>query len=128
MSDLPHWFKRLEINCGEYFEETESFARESGQLEQFHGRLEYMAHGHQSDEELALFGGNIADYRVVLFSDFAPHSFAFEMQYKKKEEDEWEFFMNGGLIYHGSHDGHGSGGAPTFSVTMDKADGWRVHT
>jgi hypothetical protein len=128
VSDLPHWFKRLKINCEDYFEEVEAFARESGQLESFHGQLAHLTHGHQSDEELALFGSRIAEFRTVLFHDFAPHSFAFEMQYKKEEDEEWKHFMNGGLIYHGPHDGYGSGGSPTFSVTVDKAEGWRVHT
>jgi hypothetical protein len=36
--------------------------------------------------------------------------------------------MNGGLLYHGSHDGFGSGSGPTFAVTLSPTDGWSVHT
>lgn len=36
--------------------------------------------------------------------------------------------MNGGLIYHGSHDGGGDGSAPTFSVCLTPTTGWSIHT
>lgn len=34
----------------------------------------------------------------------------------------------GGLIFHGSHDGGGDGGAPSFSVCLSPVDGWSIHT
>ena len=52
-----------------------------------------------------------------LFTDFAPLSFTFKAG-----------GLFGGMIYHGPHDGFGSGGEPTFSVCVDKAYGWRLHT
>lgn len=36
--------------------------------------------------------------------------------------------VNGGIIYHGARDGFGSGNGPTFSVTIDKAEGYLIHT
>lgn len=35
---------------------------------------------------------------------------------------------NGGIIFHGSHDGYGSGSAPTFSVCINPTDGYSIHT
>jgi hypothetical protein len=55
--------------------------------------------------------------RAELFGDGAPLSFT------------WRAggFM-GGLLFHGPHDGYGSGASPTFSVTLTPAYGWRIHT
>ena len=63
-------------------------------------------------------------YLVTLYNDFAPLS----MEFSIKENDR--LILYGGLIYHGPHDGYGSGGAPTFSVSLstDKKAGWSIHT
>lgn len=63
-------------------------------------------------------------YRVDLFSDFAPQSLYFELYW------EGEFSMNGGMIFHGPHDGGGNGSAPTFSVSInpDSKPHWSIHT
>lgn len=34
----------------------------------------------------------------------------------------------GGIIYHGSRDGFGRGGYPTFSVSTDHEEGYQIHT
>lgn len=44
-----------------------------------------------------------------------------------RHQDE-KFWFNGGLIFHGPHDGGGNGGAPTFSVSLTPQDGWSIHT
>lgn len=36
--------------------------------------------------------------------------------------------MNGGIILHGARDGFGSGDGPTYSVSMDKSEGYQIHT
>ncbi len=59
---------------------------------------------------------------TTIFNDFAPKSFEFV----RKKDDK--FSGNGGIIYHGPHDGYGSGGAPTFSVCVGKTKGWAIHT
>ncbi len=54
-------------------------------------------------------------------------SFGFVMW--RKMEDGAEFVCgNGGVIFHVSHDGGGSGAAPTFSVCAEPTDGWQIHT
>lgn len=59
---------------------------------------------------------------VKLFSDFAPLSLEFVIT------DNGRFVLNGGFIFHGKHDGFGSGSAPTFSVCLEKTVGWAIHT
>ena len=66
--------------------------------------------------------------RCVLYRDFAPLSFAFTMEVRKSPEDEYEYWFNGGLIFHGPHDNGGDGGFPTLSVNLNPTDGWSVHT
>jgi hypothetical protein len=63
-------------------------------------------------------------YTVTLYSDFAPYSLSFEITMNEK------LILNGGFIFHGSHDGYGNGSAPTFSVCIDPDNkpGWRIHT
>lgn len=41
---------------------------------------------------------------------------------------EYEHWFSGGLLYHGSHDGWGSGAGPVFSVTLTPCTGWAIHT
>lgn len=56
--------------------------------------------------------------------DFAEHSFYFVRQ------KDGRFKGNGGIIFHGKHDGFGSGSAPTFSVSSDNSreTRWEIHT
>ena len=63
-------------------------------------------------------------YDVTLYSDFAPLSLEFVIKEKER------FVLNGGFIFHGKHDVFGSGGAPSFSVSLsqDKVTGWSIHT
>ncbi len=92
--------------------EIKAFAKEHDLLESFHrtcSRLEeYIAKG----------------YTVTLYSDFAPLS----MEFSNMENDK--LILCGGFIFHGPHDGYGSGAAPTFSVSLstDKKAGWSIHT
>lgn len=60
---------------------------------------------------------------TYIYSDGAKLSFYFE-RYTKENI----FRGNGGIIFHGSHDGFGSGSAPTFSVCINPTNGWSVHT
>jgi hypothetical protein len=64
--------------------------------------------------------------RVVLSPDFAPHSFGFAVE--TKTDEGWCELLSGAAIYHGAHDGGGSGGAPTFSVSLTPVKGWAIHT
>jgi len=93
-------------------DEIKAFAKENNLLEHFietFSRLETY-----SDK----------GYLVTLYSDFAPLSIEFSIT------DNGRLILNGGFIFHGSHDGYGSGGAPTFSVCIDPDNkpGWSIHT
>lgn len=66
--------------------------------------------------------------------DFAPHSFSFMLD--RLDEDEsvelgvpvYKPWFHGGLIYHGQHDGHGSGAGPSFATCLVPTSGWSIHT
>ena len=93
-------------------DKIKTFAKEKNMLESFNetfSRLE-----NYSDK----------GYTVTLYSDFAPHSLYFEITMNEK------FILNGGFIFHGPHDGYGSGGATTFSVCIDPCNRpeWSIHT
>jgi Domain of unknown function (DUF4120) len=64
--------------------------------------------------------------RVVLCPDFAPHSFEFLVE--RSVPDGWEATLIGGLLFHGPHDGFGSGAGPTFAVSLTSTVGWSIHT
>lgn len=61
---------------------------------------------------------------VNLGVDFAPYSFAFAVLDKESKR----LILNGGIIFHGKHDGFGNGSAPTFSVSLSNEKGWKIHT
>jgi len=68
------------------------------------------------------------EHRCVLYYDSAPLSFGFNIE-TKQADGTWKFWFNGGLIFHGRHDGYGSGQAPTFSVSLTPVDDdWSIHT
>lgn len=104
-------FVRLNFVCEDsYLADVLAFAQRTKQLDNLLEKFEYL--------------DNYADRKCVTIigTDFAPYSFSFCI---KRDGEVW---FNGGMIYHGDHDGYGSGSAPTFSVTLDKATGWRIHT
>ena len=91
-----------------------AFAAQHDKLKQFEEQLDYLVNYGQQETQ------------CVLMQDFAPQSLRFVMQ--QKVDGEWHYWFNGGLIFHGSHDGFGSGSAPTFSCCLNPTDGWEVHT
>ena len=64
--------------------------------------------------------------RCTLHHDFAPHSFGFVLERQTKEG--WKHLLTGGLLFHGPHDGNGSGASPTYAVTTTPTRGWSIHT
>ncbi len=70
----------------------------------------------RSLQQVANLARNFND-KGLLSGDFAPLSFGFSAG-----------SLVGGIIFHGPHDGFGSGGAPTFSVSLDNNPGWQIHT
>lgn len=65
--------------------------------------------------------------RCHLYKDFAPFSFGFGIEVRGRD-GQYKHSFSGGLIYHGEHDGFGSGSAPTFSVCLESTNGWSIHT
>jgi hypothetical protein len=102
----------LEINDQEYFDEVIAFSKTLPDKLQ-----------RTLKDILQRFRGAKGTY--ILYRDFAPHSFYF--RYSASRSDLFPDYV-GGVIFHGNVDGYGSGTAPTFSVTLDTAEGWRVHT
>lgn len=107
----------------EHYDACIKFATEIGQLDGTEGlqttlnRLQWFEDNRNQD--------------VYLYKDFAPYSFYFEMWDKdipEKQRNRDNRWLNGGAIYHGSHDGGGNGGAPTFSVNLSPVSGWAIHT
>ena len=98
------------------------FAEKQGKLGEFQKLLDYL--DNYSSQPV----------RCTLYRDWAPMSLTFtierqeELGAPKDREQRWAHWFNGGLIYHGSHDGYGSGSAPTLSVTVGPTDGWSIHT
>ncbi len=116
--------------CEEYFKKVQEFAKKVDKEDNLKEKLDWLAtyacHIEPGDSE-AVISMKKRKTKCVLFSDFAPASFEFAM-YRQKPTGEYEFWFNGGLIYHGPHDGWGSGAGPTFSVTLTPTNGWSVHT
>jgi hypothetical protein len=102
---------QLIVECPEHLAAVRSFADRTNQRAAFEKSLEDLT-AYKRDGST-----------VKLREDFAPYSF-FWMLFSP----EGTFWMNGGLIYHGTHDGGGCGGAPTFSVNLTPTNGWAIHT
>lgn len=68
-------------------------------------------------------GYYLQDGVTTIYTDFAPLSFGFS-----RYNNDNKFNMNGGIIFHGKHDGFGSGNGPTFSVCLTPTQGWSIHT
>lgn len=119
----------LVIENQTYFDEVVAFAKKNDLYETnresnvaLKSRLDY----------LAAYGGKNDDgsdkTRVRLFKDFAPYSFGFVIE-SKDDKGEWSTWFHGGLLFHGPHDGNGSGAAPTLAVCLTPVEqGWAVHT
>lgn len=103
----------------EKLEETKAFAAKIGLIKQLNERLAYL-------DNYACHG-DVNRTHCLLYTDFAPYSFALAMQ-RRTQDGAYEDLWNGGLIYHGPHDGFGSGAAPTYSVSLDGEHGWSIHT
>ena len=107
----------LEIKCPEFVEKALAVSEERGlNLQE---KLDYLAAFCDKDGD--------GETRCTLYSDSSPLSFGFSWE-KRNADGSYKPWMNGGLIFHGNHDGGGNGGAPTFSVNLTPADGWSVHT
>ena len=55
-------------------------------------------------------------------------SFTFREELPQELQDKGIRGVCGGIIYHGPRDGYGSGEGPALSVTLDKTEGYSIHT
>jgi hypothetical protein len=101
-------------------EKAREFAKKTGQEEQFEGILNRLVAREENDN----VGNQGKKSEVELYPDFAPYSFFWVW----REVESKRVIMNGGLIYHGSHDNGGDGSSPTFSVSLTPQFGWSIHT
>lgn len=101
-------------------EKTRQFAKEVGLLTQFEDTLKRLCIREENDN----VGNQRKPSEVILYPDFAPHSFFWVWQETESERR----IMCGGMIYHGNHDNGGDGGSPTFSVCLEPTSGWSIHT
>lgn len=109
----------LNIIDSDYFNEVKEFAEKVGKEENLKEKLDYLStFADHNNEGLT---------RCDLYKDFAPYSFYFVIN-RKDKDGEFQGWINGGLIFHSSHDGFGSGAAPTLAVTLNPTDGWSIHT
>ena len=100
---------KLDVSrCSDYFDEVVAFARKAGRWTGPLGLRENL---------VRLVRLARAGSKAVLYKDFAPYSFEFSAG-----------GFQGGLIFHGSHDGGGSGAAPSFAVCLEPVDGWALHS
>jgi hypothetical protein len=118
----------LVIEDQTYFETVVEFAKKVGLYEEHDTTHNTLSSGLKYLEN---YGGKNNDgtdqMRVRLMRDGAPMSFYFVIE-KKTATGDWSFLFSGGLVYHGAHDGNGSGSAPTFAVTLTPTIGWSIHT
>lgn len=113
----------LIIQNQKHFDEVVAFAKNVGLYEDdgrtnnaLANRLKYLEEYGGKDD-----AGNDR-MRVRLMPDFAPMSFFFVIE-ARSAVGEWRSLFEGGLVFHGHHDGNGSGSAPTFAVTLEPTDG-----
>jgi hypothetical protein len=115
----------LTMRCSDYYDQVVAKAHELGLYAEFKKQIDYL-------DNYACPEGDKLKTRCTLFKDFAPLSFAFNMDIRDEATGEYRSWFNGGLIFYGASD---SGvGEPQFSVSLSRAmgqekkAGWEVHT
>jgi len=84
----------LIVQCEEHLAKVREEARKLNVEDKLQNRLDYLAN----------YACPVEDperTRCLLFTDFAPLSFAFTWE-RRNDEGDYEYWMNGGLIYHDS--------------------------
>ncbi len=115
----------LVANDEKYLAEVRAFAERTGQLQNLEEKLAYLdTYACRVQEDLI----DRTLTRCLLARDHAPYSFDFTMQRQDPATGEYRYWFNGGCIYHGPHDGFGSGAAPTYAVAITPSAGWLIHT
>lgn len=110
--------EKISIECQDHYQRTVEFASRIGRLSDLYKTIVRLVGA-------GTYFGKPA--KVVLYSDFAPASFGFSIV---SREEPHRLFSNGGVIFHGPHDGWGSGAEPSFSVSLSPSRelAWSIHT
>jgi hypothetical protein len=112
----------LEIKSQEYYDRVVKFAEAKGWKKYLDQRLDYLRK-YADQEEKGLC-------RVELYKDSSPASFAIRW-YKRKEDGTYEYWFNGGLIFHGDQTGWDEKGeyVDPFAVRLVADNNpWGIHT
>ena len=111
----------LEITNQPYYERVRAFAEKKGLLEQLEEQLEYLRKFADPEEKGLM--------KVLLGVDFAPASFTITWQ-RRTKTGEYEFFMNGALIYHADQGGWSQDGGHVdpLSIVVGEEKPWMIHT
>lgn len=119
----------LKVENEEHLAAVKTFAAKAGRAAELQEKLDYLATYACFVRESEADEGHLdADRtRCVLYADGAPYSFGFTMM-RRQADGSYTYWFAGGLLFHGSHDGFGSGSGPTYAVTLSKTDGWSIHT
>jgi hypothetical protein len=118
----------LIVENQDHYDKVVAFAKEVGLYEDPGNKTNTLANRLSYLENYGGKGEDGTDrMRVRLIRDCAPMSFYFLLE-QKTADGAWGRVIEGGLLYHGSHDGNGSGAGPTFAVTLDPTVGWSIHT
>jgi hypothetical protein len=112
----------LRINNVSHLMKTLRFAKKIGKYDSLIDKLRYLNH-YACDDERGW------DHAITeLWPDWGDSpDFSFLIKVKGPD-GEYKRRFNGGCLFHGSHDGFGSGSGPTFAVTLEPTDGWSIHT
>jgi hypothetical protein len=110
--------KMLNIIDREHFAKVIEFSKKVGLEKNLQENLDFLAsyacnNGEEFDETKT---------RCDLYKDIGTEPSFYFIMYKrtgKGESQEYKKWFNGGCIFHGPHDGFGSGSAPTFSVCLN---------
>lgn len=102
-----------------YLREVQAFAREAGRARELAEQLRFL--GRLCDHDRS------GRARTRLRRDFAPLSFRFVVE-RTLPDGTVRPLLNGALVFHGTHDGFGSGAYPALAVTLEPTDGWSIHT
>jgi len=81
----------LDVRCPEHMKEVREFAKKEGIEDNLQKRLDYLANYGESETRC-----------IVTLDIYGGHSFGLVMQ-RKTEDDTWDNWWVGGLIYH-EHD------------------------
>lgn len=104
----------LVVKCQERLDAARKFADEAALAAQLQAQLDYLS------------GYGDGDNRCTLYSDFAPHSFTFDME-RPDGAGGWRNWFSGGLILQ-TPSLPADGSFPSLTVSLTQGDGWFVHT